>query len=72
MSPRKVAVLGTRYADLAIEEEVLGPLDVTLVLGDGGSADEILEVASDAEVGGLEPLWRGRRRADDEPAEPVP
>ena len=29
-------------------------------------------VASDTEVGGLEPLWRGRRRADDEPAEPVP
>ncbi len=50
MSPRKVAVLGTRYADLGIEEEVLGPLDVTLVLGDGGSPDEILEVASDAEV----------------------
>ncbi len=50
MSPRKVAVLGTRYADLGIEEEVLGPLDVTLVLGDGGSPDEILAVASDAEV----------------------
>ena len=50
MSPRKVAVLGTRYADLGIEEEILGPLDVTLVLGDGGSASEILEVAGDAEV----------------------
>ena len=50
MSPRKVAVLGTRYADLGIEEEVLGPLDVTLVLGDGGSPEEILAVASDAEV----------------------
>jgi D-3-phosphoglycerate dehydrogenase len=50
VSPRKVAVLGTRYADLAIEEEVLGPLDVTLVLGDGGSPAEILEVAGDAEV----------------------
>ena len=50
MRPRKVAVLGTRYADLAIEEELLGPLDVTLVLGDGGSPAEILEVAGDAEV----------------------
>jgi D-3-phosphoglycerate dehydrogenase len=50
VSPRKVAVLGTRYADLGIEEDVLGPLDVTLVLGDGGSPQEILEVASDAEV----------------------
>ena len=50
MRPRKVAVLGTRYADLAIEEQVLGPLGVELVLGDGGSAAEILEVAGDAEV----------------------
>jgi D-3-phosphoglycerate dehydrogenase len=50
VSPRKVAVLGTRYADLGIEEEILGPLDVTLALGDGGSPEEILAVASDAEV----------------------
>jgi D-3-phosphoglycerate dehydrogenase / 2-oxoglutarate reductase len=50
VSSRKVAVLGTRYADLSIEEEILGPLDVTLVLGDGGSASEILAVAGDAEV----------------------
>jgi D-3-phosphoglycerate dehydrogenase len=50
VSPRKVAVLGTRYADLGIEEEVLGPLGVDLLLGDGGSADEVLAVAGDAEV----------------------
>jgi D-3-phosphoglycerate dehydrogenase len=50
VSPRKVAVLGTRYADLGIEEQVLGPLEVDLVLGDGGSAEEILDVARDAEV----------------------
>lgn len=50
VSSRKVAVLGTRYADLGIEEEILGPLDVSLVLGDGGSASEILAVAADAEV----------------------
>jgi D-3-phosphoglycerate dehydrogenase len=50
VGPRKVAVLGTRYADLGIEEQVLAPLGVELVLGDGGSAVEILEVARDAEV----------------------
>jgi D-3-phosphoglycerate dehydrogenase / 2-oxoglutarate reductase len=50
VSPRKVAVLGTRYADLAIEEQVLGPLGVDLVLGDGSTPEEILEVARDAEV----------------------
>jgi D-3-phosphoglycerate dehydrogenase len=50
VTPRKVAVLGTRYVDLAIEEQVLGPLGATLVLGDGDSADDILAVARDAEV----------------------
>ena len=50
MRPRKVAVLGTRYADLGIEEELLGPLGVTLVSGDGGSPAEVLRVAGDAEV----------------------
>jgi D-3-phosphoglycerate dehydrogenase / 2-oxoglutarate reductase len=48
--PRKVAVLGTRYADLGIEEALLGPLGVTLVSGDGGSPAEVLRVAGDAEV----------------------
>lgn len=46
----RVAVLGTRYADLAIEEEILGPLGVELVLGDGESPEAILAVAADAEV----------------------
>ena len=45
-----VAVLGTRYADLSVEEEVLGPLGVQLVAGDGGSAAEVLAVARGAEV----------------------
>jgi D-3-phosphoglycerate dehydrogenase len=50
VSSRKVAVLGTRYVDLGVEEEVLGPLGVTLVTGDGGTAEEILDVAGDADV----------------------
>lgn len=50
VAARTIAVLGTRYADLSVEEEVLGRLDVRLVAGDGGSADEILAVAEGAEV----------------------
>ncbi len=50
MGQRQVAIVGTRYADFSIEEDVLGPLDVDLVDGPGGSADEILTVAADAEV----------------------
>ncbi len=50
MAAWKVAVLGTRYADLGIEESILGPLGASFVLGDGGSAEEILEVAGDADV----------------------
>ncbi|HEX6446786.1 MAG TPA: C-terminal binding protein [Streptosporangiales bacterium] len=45
-----VAVLGTRYDSLAIEEAVLGPLGVRLVVADGGDAAQILAVAGDAEV----------------------
>ena len=45
-----VAVLGTRYADLSVEEEVLGPLGVRLVAGDGGSAAEVLATAGGAAV----------------------
>ena len=47
---RVVAVLGTRYQDLAVEEAELGALGVDLVLGDGGSPAEILRVGGDAEV----------------------
>lgn len=50
MSVRTVAVLGTRYADLAIEEAALEGLGVELVTGDGGSPAEILAVAATAEV----------------------
>ncbi len=45
-----VAVLGTRYPDLRVEEAVLGPLDVELRRADGVDAAEILEAARDADV----------------------
>jgi D-3-phosphoglycerate dehydrogenase len=45
-----VAVLGTRYDTLAIEEEILGPLGARLVVADGRDAAEILAVAGDADV----------------------
>lgn len=50
MPAETVAILGTRYPDLAIEEEVLGPLGVTLVTGDGHSADAIVETSEGATV----------------------
>lgn len=50
MTQRVVAVLGTRYEDLAIEQEVLGPLAAELVLAEGASADEIVAAADRAEV----------------------
>lgn len=43
-------MLGTRYADLGIEEEILGPLGADLVLGDGATSGDILAVAAHAEV----------------------
>ena len=50
MTERRVAVLGTRYADLTVEEEVLASLGVRLVAADGGTADEVLAAARGAEV----------------------
>lgn len=46
----KVAILGTRYADFSIEEQLLAPLGASLVSGDGGSAEEIVAAAADAAV----------------------
>lgn len=46
----KVAVLGTRYPDLSVEESVLGPLGAEIVAGDGASSDAIVEQAGDADV----------------------
>jgi len=45
-----VAILGTRYEDFAIEEEIFAPLDVALVSGDGDGPAEILDTAAQADV----------------------
>lgn len=50
MADHVVAVLGTRYPDLSVEEDILGPLGVRLIAGDGGDPDAIVEVAADADV----------------------
>lgn len=47
---KKVAILGTRYTDFSVEEEVLAPLGVRIVSGGGASSDEVAEVAGDADV----------------------
>src|ERR687892_513208 len=47
---KKVAVLGTRYPDLSIEEGILEPLGAEIVVGDGATPDAIVEQAADAEV----------------------
>ncbi|MGH3666428.1 MAG: C-terminal binding protein, partial [Egibacteraceae bacterium] len=45
-----VAILGTRYPDFRIEEEVLAPLGVELRRGAGATTEEIVAVAADAAV----------------------
>jgi D-3-phosphoglycerate dehydrogenase len=45
-----VAILGTRYPDFRIEESILGPHGATLVAGEGGTGDAIVEQASGATV----------------------
>jgi D-3-phosphoglycerate dehydrogenase len=47
---KSVAILGTRYPDFSIEEEVLRPLGVVVTSGDGRTRDAIIEQARDAEV----------------------
>lgn len=47
---RQVAIVGTRYENFAIEQEVLGPLGVDFVDGAGDSGDDIVALAGDAEV----------------------
>jgi D-3-phosphoglycerate dehydrogenase len=48
--PTVVAVLGTRYSDLSVEEALLTPRGVRLVSGAGSSSDEIVAVAAGAAV----------------------
>ncbi|MGH2825567.1 MAG: C-terminal binding protein [Actinomycetota bacterium] len=45
-----VAILGTRYIDFNVEEDILGPHGVILTSGDGASGDAIVEQASSAGV----------------------
>jgi D-3-phosphoglycerate dehydrogenase len=45
-----VAILGTRYENFTIEEQILGPLGVVLVVGDGAGPAEIVATAAQADV----------------------
>ncbi len=45
-----VAILGTRYADLTIEHQALGPAGAVIVTAPGTTRQEIIEVAGGAEV----------------------
>lgn len=48
--PQRVAILGTRYPDLSVEQTILGGLDVEIVTGDGADDAQIVEVAGTAAV----------------------
>jgi D-3-phosphoglycerate dehydrogenase len=47
---RRVAILGTRYADFSVEEQVLASLRIEIRSGNGTSGDAIAEEAAGAEV----------------------
>jgi D-3-phosphoglycerate dehydrogenase / 2-oxoglutarate reductase len=47
---KKVAVLGARYGDLAVERRFLGPLGVGLSEGKGATEDEIVAVSEGSQV----------------------
>jgi D-3-phosphoglycerate dehydrogenase len=47
---RKVAILGARFGNLAVEEQMLGPLGIELDHANGENDDEIVEAAKDAQV----------------------
>jgi D-3-phosphoglycerate dehydrogenase len=47
---RHVAILGTRFPDFSIEEQVLASLRVVIRAGEGSSSDAIADEAGDAEV----------------------
>lgn len=48
--PQRVAILGTRYPDLSVEQTILEGLDVEIVAGDGADDAQIVEVAGNAAV----------------------
>ena len=50
MSGPLVAVLGTRYRDFSIEEDVLAPFEPVIVGGPGDSPEAILQAAGSADV----------------------
>lgn len=45
-----VAIVGTRFPDFSIEEEVFSDDDVSIVSGEASTAEELLAVAGDADV----------------------
>jgi D-3-phosphoglycerate dehydrogenase len=45
-----IAILGTRYRDLSVEESVLGSRGVTLVAGEGATPDDVVAEAAGAVV----------------------
>ncbi|MDH3517502.1 MAG: C-terminal binding protein [Acidimicrobiia bacterium] len=47
---QRVAILGTRYPDFTVEEEILSPLGAEIVAGSGDSDEEIVATAGDAMV----------------------
>ena len=47
---KKVAIVGTRYLNFAIEEEVFADIGVTIVSGPGKDSDNIVEIAADADI----------------------
>lgn len=50
MTPKKVAIIGTRYANFSIEEEVFAGMGITIVSGPGRDSENIVEIAGDAEI----------------------
>lgn len=50
MPGQRVAILGTRFQDFAVERAALEPLGVELTWGDGGDRDAIAQVAGDADL----------------------
>ncbi len=49
-SRKKIAILGARYGDLAVEQHMLCPLGATLVEGQGLTEEEIIDISQGAEV----------------------